>query len=111
MNEHAKVEQRIDSRSAPLSANDRDRLAQVRREVLHDRVHLALGAATAVLPALIQELGLDLIVMGTHARDGISGLLVGNTVEKIMPRVDCGVVVVKPDDFLSLVVREAGLRM
>ncbi len=79
--------------------------------VTDDCVHLALGAATAVLPALIQELGLDVIVMGTHARDGISGLLVGNTVEKIMPRVNCGVVVVKPDDFLSLVVREEGVRM
>ena len=79
--------------------------------VTDDRVHLALGAATAVLPGLIKELGLDVIVMGTHARDGLSGLLVGNTVEKIMPRVDCGVVVVKPDDFRSLVQREEGVRM
>jgi len=77
--------------------------------VTEDRIHLAIGSATTVVPALIEDRGLDLIVMGTHARDGISGWLVGNTVEKVMPRVDCGVVVVKPDDFVSLVAREDGI--
>ncbi len=94
-----------------IKENSNTALDDVGIRVTDDRVHLALGAATAVLPALIQELGLEVIVMGTHARDGISGLLVGNTVEKIMRRVDCGVVVVKPDDFVSLVMQEEGLRM
>ena len=30
---------------------------------------------------------------------GISGLLFGNTAERILPQVDCAILAVKPDDF------------
>ncbi len=74
-----------------------------------ERIHLPVGSATRAVPAFIRKHGADLIVMGTHARDGIRGLLVGNTAEKVMTRVDCGVVVVKSDDFVSLVAQEEGI--
>ncbi len=86
-------------------------LADVGLSLTEERIHLPSGYPSAVLPEFVKEHGLDPIVMGTHARDGIPGLLVGNTVEKVMTRVDCGVMVVKPSDFVSLVAREEGMYM
>ena len=86
-------------------------LADVGLSLTDERIHLPSGAPSAVIPEFMEEQDLDPIVMGTHARDGIPGLLAGNTVEKVMSRVDCGVMVVKPDDFVSLVAREEGLYM
>lgn len=84
-------------------------LGDIGIRLTEDRIHLPTGSATAAIPEFLEEKGLDLIVMGTQARDGIPGLLLGNTVEKVMTQVDCGVVVVKPDDFVSLVAREEGM--
>jgi len=43
----------------------------------------------------------DLIVMGTLARAGVEGLLIGNTAEKILSRIDCSVLALKPEGFVS----------
>lgn len=43
--------------------------------------------------------GIDLVVVGTVVRQGIAGLIVGNTAEDILDRRLCSVVVVKTDDF------------
>lgn len=44
---------------------------------------------------------IDLIVMGAVARSGLSGLLIGSTAEKVIDRVDCSVLTVKPASFKS----------
>ena len=44
---------------------------------------------------------IDLIVMGTIGLSGLSGLLIGSTAEKVIDRVDCSLLVVKPDNFKS----------
>jgi nucleotide-binding universal stress UspA family protein len=43
----------------------------------------------------------DLVVMGTVARTGIMGLLIGNTAETILDQLDCSVLAVKPEGFLT----------
>ncbi len=40
----------------------------------------------------------DLIVMGTHGRTGLGRLLLGNVAESVIPRADCGVLIVKAPD-------------
>ena len=42
---------------------------------------------------------IDLLVMDIIARSGISGALIGNTVERLLPHVFCSVLALKPDDF------------
>jgi nucleotide-binding universal stress UspA family protein len=42
-----------------------------------------------------QELGCDLIVMGTHGRSGLGRLLMGSVAEAVLPKADCPVIVVK----------------
>ena len=45
--------------------------------------------------------GIDLIVMGTLGRSGLSGLLIGSTAEKVIDRVNCSVLTIKPTNFKS----------
>ena len=39
--------------------------------------------------------------MGTMARSGIAGLLIGNTAERVLRKLPCSVLAVKPDGFVS----------
>lgn len=73
-----------------------DMFAAVRR-----RTHLRRGVAEEEIPKLIKRLGVDLVIMGTVARTGIPGLLMGNTAEEILDRVTCSVLAVKPPGFVS----------
>ena len=43
----------------------------------------------------------DLIVMGTLARTGISGILIGNAPEKIINGIKCSPLAIKPNGFVS----------
>ena len=45
--------------------------------------------------------GIDLIVMGTIGRSGLSGLLIGSTAEKVIDQVNCSVLAIKPANFQS----------
>lgn len=63
------------------------------------RVHLLRGDAAHKLIEFVNKSGFDVLVMGTVARAGISGLLIGNTAESLLNRVECSVVAIKPADF------------
>lgn len=70
-------------------------------------VHLSRGSPEAVIPLFIRENAIDLIVMGTIARSGIKGFFIGSTAERVLRKVDCSVLAVKPDRFASPVTLEA----
>ena len=63
------------------------------------KIHLQKGDAGDVIPALAQKKRIQLIVMGTVARTGIPGFIIGNTAEKTLAAVDCSVLAVKPKAF------------
>ena len=65
------------------------------------QVHLVAGEAGKVLPRLAEGLDVGLIVMGTVARTGLSGLIMGNTAETILRSVHCSVLAVKPEGFVT----------
>jgi nucleotide-binding universal stress UspA family protein len=48
----------------------------------------------------------DLLVMGTLCRSGVAGFLIGNTAEKVLNKVDCSVLTVKPEGFVTPVTLE-----
>jgi universal stress protein E len=64
-------------------------------------VHLVQGDPGKVLPELARHLGVNLIVMGTVARTGLAGLIMGNTAEAILRSVSCSVLAIKPAGFVS----------
>ncbi|MAT16414.1 MAG: universal stress protein, UspA [Planctomyces sp.] len=65
------------------------------------RVHLIEGDADKVIPQFTKAQNIDLLVMGTVCRLGIPGFFIGNTAEKILDEVDCSVLTVKPEGFVS----------
>jgi len=83
----------------------REQLAQLLGAEVYDLLaptfHLVKGAAGTVIPETARSLGADLVVMGTVARTGIPGLLIGNTAETILEQLDCSVLAVKPAGFVT----------
>ena len=67
----------------------------------NDLVHLIEGDPEWLITDFIRKNDIDLIVMGTLARTGISGFLIGNTAEKIVNGIECSLLAVKPDGFVS----------
>lgn len=57
------------------------------------------GPPETVIIDAIERNSADLLVMGTVARGGIPGFLLGNTAERLLPEVDCSVLAIKPHDF------------
>lgn len=63
--------------------------------------HVLQGWADEEIPEFAKRHQVDLIVMGTVSRTGIPGFLIGNTSEKILHRINCSVLAVKPEGFIS----------
>jgi universal stress protein E len=64
-------------------------------------LHVGLDAPERMIRGLVEKLRPDLLVMGTVSRKGIAGFLMGNTAERLLERVDCSILAVKPEDFES----------
>lgn len=62
------------------------------------RAELLRGEPEDVIPAFVVAEGIDLVVMGSVARRGIPGFFIGNTAERVLPRLPCSLLVVKPDE-------------
>ncbi|MCG6869571.1 MAG: universal stress protein [Gammaproteobacteria bacterium] len=67
------------------------------------RIHLLVGKPVEVVPQFASDERMNLVVMGTAARTGLPSLIHANAAEAVLQQVDCGLLVVKPDDFVSMV--------
>jgi universal stress protein E len=65
------------------------------------QTRLVEGRARRAIPQLAEELQVELIVMGTIRHAGIAGILIGNTAETILNRIDCSVLAIKPGGFVT----------
>ena len=75
-------------------------------EYLKPQLHLLKGWARQEIPALAKRLQVDCIVMGTVARTGVRGFIMGNTAETILEQIDCSVLAIKPPGFVTPVALE-----
>ena len=73
---------------------------------LKPQTHLIKGGARKEIPMLAKRLQIDCIVMGTVARTGIRGYIMGNTAETILEQIDCSVLAIKPPGFVTPVALE-----
>ena len=62
---------------------------------------LRRGEPEDVIPAFVVSEGIDVLVMGTVARGGIPGMLIGNTAERVLRKLPCSVLTIKPEGFVS----------
>lgn len=63
--------------------------------------YLVRGEPASAIVAMAENIGADLVVIGTVARTGLPGLVIGNTAESLLSRVDGELLVVKPQGFVS----------
>ncbi len=67
----------------------------LQERVAQDARHIGLGETAAVIAELSHELEATLTVIGTHSRRGIGRLVLGNTAERAIARVDNDIVTVR----------------
>ena len=79
-------------------------IATFRSQVATDAVlvpDLVRGPADRVIADRVAAVAPDVLILGTVARTGVSGVIIGNTAEDILNRIDCAIVAVKPTSFRS----------
>jgi universal stress protein E len=59
-----------------------------------------VGQPDVAIQQFIQTHNIHLLVLGTIARGGIQGMMIGNKAERLLPEVSCSVLAVKPADFV-----------
>lgn len=64
----------------------------------NDHIHIAEGDTDDVVSDIAARIEADLVVVGTVGREGLAGVLIGNTAEALVDKVNCDVLVIKPQD-------------
>ena len=79
----------------------------VRSAVVRSRRHVLAQHPADAIDEVAREIGAGIVVMGAISRSGPRRLMIGNTAEKLLDRLSCDVLVVKPVDFPSRVPTKA----
>jgi nucleotide-binding universal stress UspA family protein len=80
---------RIEAESQMKALADRAQAEGIASQTLFKQ-----GAASAVIPRIVQEAGIDLLVLGTHGRGGLKKLVLGSVAEELLRLVSCPVLTV-----------------
>ena len=67
---------------------------QKRLDLPEDRIHVKLGKPEVAIAEVAESIGADMIVIGSRQREGVRGILVGNTIEKLLNHSEVDVLVV-----------------
>lgn len=70
-------------------------------DYFHPEVYFLEGDACEIIPRIAEEKKVDLVIMGTIARTGLPGFFMGNTAESILNQLNCSVLAIKPEGFVS----------
>ena len=71
------------------------RAAETRAADVQARWRLAVGVPFAAIVEAAEEEGADMIVMGTHGRRGLEGLLLGSVANRVIRLAKCPVLTVR----------------
>jgi universal stress protein E len=63
--------------------------------------HIEEGLPETVIEQVAQEIDAELVILGTVGRTGISAALIGNTAEHVIDQLNCDVLALKPDGYIS----------
>lgn len=64
-------------------------------------IHRIRGPAATSIPQWVEAGSMDILIMGTVARTGIPGFVIGNTAEDILRKIGCSLLALKPEGFVS----------
>ncbi|MHC8314161.1 universal stress protein [Pseudomonas sp. LB3P31] len=74
------------------------RAFQAEFDIDDDRLHIEEGPADVLIPFMAHKLHAAVTVIGTVARSGLSGALIGNTAEVVLDALESDVLVLKPQE-------------
>jgi nucleotide-binding universal stress UspA family protein len=69
---------------------------QAEFDIDDQHLHIEEGPADVLIPFMVHKLQAAVTVIGTVARSGLSGALIGNTAEVVLDKVESDVLVLKP---------------
>ncbi len=84
---------------AMLTEELRQEIGEDAYAALATRLHLLQGEAKKTIASLVTDVDADLVVLGTVARRGLIGLILGNTAEALLNELSCSVLAIKPPGF------------
>lgn len=64
-------------------------------------IHIKKGLSEDVITDLSLQLDAELVILGTIGRSGLSAALIGNTAEHTIDNLNCDVLALKPDGYIS----------
>lgn len=67
-----------------------------------DRIIVEEGLAGKTIPRIAERMNAQLVVIGTQGRTGLAAAFIGNTAETIIDRLNCNLLALKPDGYISL---------
>ena len=79
----------------------------LRFELDEEDGHLLPGAPEKVLPDLAEQLNADLVVMGAVARGFIQRIIIGSTTERVLDKMPCDLLIMKPEWFTTTLTASA----
>ena len=89
------------SESIKASYQEKCREFQQTHQLPDERLHIEEGPADVLIPHTAHKLDAVVTIIGTVARTGFSGVLIGNTAEVVLDQLESDVLVVKPEDILD----------
>jgi universal stress protein E len=69
--------------------------------VSSENTHIKEGLPEDVIENVANKLDAELVILGTIGRTGLSAALIGNTAEHVIDRLNCDVLALKPDGYIS----------
>jgi len=69
--------------------------------IAKENTHIKEGLPEDVIQSIANELDAELVILGTVGRTGLSAALIGNTAEHVIDRLNCDVLALKPDGYVS----------
>lgn len=68
-------------------------------QIASNHCHVKEGLPEDVIPIIAHTLDVELVVIGTVGRTGLSAALIGNTAEQVIDNLNCDVLALKPDGY------------
>ncbi|VXC50305.1 Universal stress protein [Pseudomonas sp. 8Z] len=73
-----------------------ERFSQADFNVADERLHVQVGSPTGVVGEVLRQSGADLLLLGTHAREGVSRLVLGSVASALLASIECDALIVPP---------------
>ena len=89
-----------------MHQNRLDSLVQ-KYEINHEDVILEVGETKELLSNVVENLGADIVLMGSQTKVGLKKIFVGSTAEAVIDELDCNILVLKPKSFKTAVSEKA----